>query len=318
MTFSYALTEVRGDWKWHRELWCLKRHYKCKDICHLCFANIYAGPTQYFVCKHITKEYMYIYICVCGLMFVTLRYTQCEEMRNFPRMTVAQWYLLSLKDYINPLCVSWLWIQWCGTKRSSKTWFFSDRSLVMLMRQSQGSVLWWSNIAAAWLNIILHTQRCGKFMSDCFFFESALLWVADQIHPAQACIRFTLAFSNSPMQAASICWTTTESFVFRLQKYTIGSMYAIYHQYTPNVIAYMDPMGYSQTCWFMLSLLSSFYLYWSLFVLIVCAGAHLGGENLSVKLAHMTREFNKWCQSNKIRPRFQVETILWNGLRPLT
>jgi hypothetical protein len=151
-----------------------------------------------------------------------------------------------------------------------------------------------------------------------FFFESALLWVADQIHPAQACIRFTLAFSNSPMQAASICWTTTESFVFRLQKYTIGSMYAIYHQYTPNVIAYMDPMGYSQTCWFMLSLLSSFYLYWSLFVLIVCAGAHLGGENLSVKLAHMTREFNKWCQSNKIRPRFQVETILWNGLRPLT
>lgn len=169
MTFSYALTEVRGDWKWHRELWCLKRHYKCKDICHLCFANIYAGPTQYFVCKHITKEYMYIYICVCGLMFVTLRYTQFEEMRNFPRMTVAQWYLLSLKDYINPLCVSWLWIQWCGTKRSSKTWFFSDRSLVMLMRQSQGSVLWWSNIAAAWLNIILHTQRCGKFMSDCFF-----------------------------------------------------------------------------------------------------------------------------------------------------
>ena len=44
-------------------------------------------------------------------MFVTLRYTQFEEMRNFPRMTVAQWYLLSLKDYINPLCVSWLWIQ---------------------------------------------------------------------------------------------------------------------------------------------------------------------------------------------------------------
>ena len=64
MTFSYALTEVRGDWKWHRELWCLKRHYKCKDICHSCFANIYAGPTQYFVCKHITKEYMYIYMCV--------------------------------------------------------------------------------------------------------------------------------------------------------------------------------------------------------------------------------------------------------------
>ena len=108
-------------------------------------------------------------------MFVTLRYTQFEEMRNFPRMTVAQWYLLSLKDYINPLCVSWLWIQWCGTKRSSKTWFFSDRSLVMLMRQSQGSVLWWSNIAAAWLNIILHTQRCGKFMSDCFFWISFVM-----------------------------------------------------------------------------------------------------------------------------------------------
>jgi len=45
---SYALTEIRGDWKWHRELWDLKRHYKCKDLCHLCFASIHEGPTQYF------------------------------------------------------------------------------------------------------------------------------------------------------------------------------------------------------------------------------------------------------------------------------
>ena len=60
-------------------------------------------------------------VCVWPPVCSTLRYTQFDEMRNFPRMTVAQWYLLSLKDYINPLCVSWLWIQCCGTKSCSKT-----------------------------------------------------------------------------------------------------------------------------------------------------------------------------------------------------
>jgi len=38
------------------------------------------------------------------------------------------------------------------------------------------------------------------------------------------------------------------------------------------------------------------------FLCILLAGvAFLGGETLSEKLASMTREFNKWCQSNKIR-----------------
>eukprot|EP00439_Symbiodinium_sp_Y106_P053685 s827_g7.t1 len=29
---SYALTELRGDWKYHRETFCLKRHYTANDI----------------------------------------------------------------------------------------------------------------------------------------------------------------------------------------------------------------------------------------------------------------------------------------------
>ena len=41
------------------------------------------------------------------LLSCTPRYTDFEAMRNFPRMTVAQWYLFSLKNYVNPLCVSW-------------------------------------------------------------------------------------------------------------------------------------------------------------------------------------------------------------------
>ena len=49
MSHRFALTELRGDWKWHREFWLMKRHYKAKDVCHCCFASIYSGPTQYLM-----------------------------------------------------------------------------------------------------------------------------------------------------------------------------------------------------------------------------------------------------------------------------
>ena len=41
----------------------------------------------------------------------------------------------------------------------------------------------------------------------------------------------------------------------------------------------------------------------------------LGGETLSAKLAHLTREFNKWCQANKIRPDFLKRfcVLLWHA-----
>ena len=43
----FALVECRGDWKWHRELWDFKRHYKAIDICHACFATKNHGPYQH-------------------------------------------------------------------------------------------------------------------------------------------------------------------------------------------------------------------------------------------------------------------------------
>lgn len=140
MSHRFALTELRGDWKWHREFWLMKRHYKAKDVCHCCFASIYSGPTQYLMsalivfslisCSphksigwrvsattHNPPQPWYIYIIsfdpVQSLTSCQLRYTQFEDMPNFPRMTVPQWYLYSLKDYVNPLCVSWLWIKRC-------------------------------------------------------------------------------------------------------------------------------------------------------------------------------------------------------------
>jgi hypothetical protein len=140
MSHRFALTELRGDWKWHREFWLMKRHYKAKDVCLCCFASIYSGPTQYLMsalivfslisCSphksigwrvsattHNPPQPWYIYIIssdpVQSLTSCQLRYTQFEDMPNFPRMTVPQWYLYSLKDYVNPLCVSWLWIKRC-------------------------------------------------------------------------------------------------------------------------------------------------------------------------------------------------------------
>lgn len=43
---SFALVECRGDWKWHLELWGLKRNYKAINLCHRCVASTRAGPNQ--------------------------------------------------------------------------------------------------------------------------------------------------------------------------------------------------------------------------------------------------------------------------------
>ena len=107
------------------------------------------------------------------------------------------------------------------------------------------------------------------------------------------------------MPARSICWMTTVSSVFCLQIYIythrihvcyIGN---IYHQYTPNVSIYTIHGSYGiyiklQGSW--CSLLPCKALQSN------CCDPSLGGENLSAKLTNMTREFNKWCQANKIRP----------------
>ena len=43
----FAVVECRGDWKWHVELWGLRRHYKSITICHRCAASTRHGPCQY-------------------------------------------------------------------------------------------------------------------------------------------------------------------------------------------------------------------------------------------------------------------------------
>lgn len=47
MRYCFSMCEVRGDWKWHRDLWFMKRHYQCRDICFKCFATTAPGPNQY-------------------------------------------------------------------------------------------------------------------------------------------------------------------------------------------------------------------------------------------------------------------------------
>lgn len=43
-------TLIRGDWKWHRESWNLKRHWTFKEgICFKCFATAGFGPNVWLV-----------------------------------------------------------------------------------------------------------------------------------------------------------------------------------------------------------------------------------------------------------------------------
>lgn len=43
----HCLTELRGDWKWHHEMWNMKHFWKFKNgTCHCCRATLGKGPYQ--------------------------------------------------------------------------------------------------------------------------------------------------------------------------------------------------------------------------------------------------------------------------------
>ena len=59
----FALVECRGDWKWHREIWDFRRHYKAVDICHACYATKKQGPYQHLgfsYSRFCYEQYIYI------------------------------------------------------------------------------------------------------------------------------------------------------------------------------------------------------------------------------------------------------------------
>ena len=76
----FALAEIRGDWKWHREVFCLRRHYTAQNICLFCKATRTAGPCQY---------------------------TNFERFKitGFDPLSPAQFTLHSLGNYVSPLCM---------------------------------------------------------------------------------------------------------------------------------------------------------------------------------------------------------------------
>ena len=71
----------------------------------------------------------------------TLRYTLFEDMQNFPRMSVAQWYLYSLKEYVNPLCVSWFGVMSYVLLLGFHAMCIDPSQPSALPRLSRGSVL---------------------------------------------------------------------------------------------------------------------------------------------------------------------------------
>ena len=40
----YAIAEIRGDWKWHRECFLLRRHYSSTQVCCFCEASRKRSP----------------------------------------------------------------------------------------------------------------------------------------------------------------------------------------------------------------------------------------------------------------------------------
>ena len=49
MRYSIALTECRGDWKFHVELFRLARHYNCNALCMFCNCVKSPGARQFLV-----------------------------------------------------------------------------------------------------------------------------------------------------------------------------------------------------------------------------------------------------------------------------
>ena len=49
MVTSWAITEFRGDWKWHKEAFGLSRfyNYRAPGLCHMCETRYQPGPLQF-------------------------------------------------------------------------------------------------------------------------------------------------------------------------------------------------------------------------------------------------------------------------------
>ena len=76
---------VRGDWKWHKQLWNLTCWWGARSVCHLCTAQL-NGPARHlqdalsliscYLCMYILYiyiQYIYIYIYIyCNVLFLVL------------------------------------------------------------------------------------------------------------------------------------------------------------------------------------------------------------------------------------------------------
>ena len=70
----YSVTEYRGDWKWHVEIFRPTRHYNCNALCMQCVATKNRGPHQlpgYYDQLLLRFSYMceYIYIYILDSIF---------------------------------------------------------------------------------------------------------------------------------------------------------------------------------------------------------------------------------------------------------
>ena len=112
----YALTECRGDWKWHKESWDLRYWYRYNaGICFKCTCTM-RGATAHLACQHHSivvynyyhelkvpsSDFNVAITRPAGRPFASLlvRYSHVERIGTMPRLTDAQFFLraLSLGD----------------------------------------------------------------------------------------------------------------------------------------------------------------------------------------------------------------------------
>ena len=76
----FAICELRGDWKWHREVFLLRRHYASNAICMFCNASKLSGRNQF---------------------------TNFQEFEGngFNPFSTTEFMQRSLGRYISPLCM---------------------------------------------------------------------------------------------------------------------------------------------------------------------------------------------------------------------
>ena len=76
----YAVCELRGDWKWHRETFLFRRHYAANAICMFCNASKRPGENQF------------------------TNFLEFEKT-GFHPFSTAEFFQRSLGRYISPLCM---------------------------------------------------------------------------------------------------------------------------------------------------------------------------------------------------------------------